>query len=228
MDGISSRSIIRYSFTDRTFRPMGTGTVSEAGFPGTVNYLDTLPNGDLLVGGEFAQAGGVYSKNFVLYRNLVRTGPSAGSVCEHTPATLSVATTDDLGPLTYQWRRNGQAISAAQNASATTASLTINSVQRSDEGSYDCVVSAACGNTTSNSAMLRVSPAYSRTCGGPGCDGDLNADGSIDQGDLDYLVNAIAGGGNPLTIDTDFNQDGASDQTDVDALIGVVAGGDCP
>lgn len=60
------------------------------------------------------------------------------------------------------------------------------------------------------------------------CDPDMNKDGAVDQGDVDYLVNAIAGGGNPENINPDFNRDGAEDQGDVDALINVIAGGACP
>jgi hypothetical protein len=60
------------------------------------------------------------------------------------------------------------------------------------------------------------------------CDPDVNQDGNSDQGDIDYLINVIAGGENPTGIDPDFNQDGNADQGDVDALINVVAGGECP
>ena len=63
---------------------------------------------------------------------------------------------------------------------------------------------------------------------GPACDPDLNQDGNADQGDIDYLINVIAGGENPTGIDPDFNQDGNADQGDIDALLNVVAGGNCP
>ena len=63
---------------------------------------------------------------------------------------------------------------------------------------------------------------------GPTCDPDLNQDGNADQGDIDYLINVVAGGDNPTNIDPDFNQDGNVDQGDVDALINVIAGGNCP
>ena len=63
---------------------------------------------------------------------------------------------------------------------------------------------------------------------GGGCDPDLNQDGNADQGDIDYLINVVAGGANPTGIDPDFNQDGNVDQGDIDALINVIAGGDCP
>ena len=64
--------------------------------------------------------------------------------------------------------------------------------------------------------------------GGCGCDADFNVDGNTDQGDVDYLINVIAGGNNPTARDPDFNQDGNADQGDIDALINVVAGGNCP
>ncbi|MFA6044114.1 MAG: reprolysin-like metallopeptidase [Phycisphaerales bacterium] len=60
------------------------------------------------------------------------------------------------------------------------------------------------------------------------CDPDLNQDGNVDQGDIDYLVNVVAGGPNPIGVDPDFNADGNVDQGDIDALVNVVAGGACP
>ncbi|MBI1191250.1 MAG: hypothetical protein GC200_11290 [Tepidisphaera sp.] len=66
------------------------------------------------------------------------------------------------------------------------------------------------------------------TIGGNACNPDVNQDGVADQGDVDYLINVIAGGENPTGIDADFNQDGVADQGDIDALINVVAGGSCP
>ena len=72
--------------------------------------------------------------------------------------------------------------------------------------------------------------AFTGTClvGAPICDPDLNQDGNADQGDVDYIINVIAGGDNPTNIDPDFNQDGNSDQGDIDALVNVIAGGECP
>ena len=62
----------------------------------------------------------------------------------------------------------------------------------------------------------------------PTCNPDLNRDGNADQGDIDYLINVLAGGDNPTTIDPDFNQDGTTDQGDIDVLLNVIAGGVCP
>ena len=64
--------------------------------------------------------------------------------------------------------------------------------------------------------------------GGSMCDPDVNQDGNADQGDVDYLINVVAGGDNPTSIDPDFNHDGNVDQGDIDALVNVIAGGNCP
>jgi len=60
------------------------------------------------------------------------------------------------------------------------------------------------------------------------CDGDYNVDGNVDQGDIDYLINVVAGGANPTGRDPDFNRDGNVDQGDVGLLVGIVAGAPCP
>ncbi|MBI1190603.1 MAG: hypothetical protein GC200_08010 [Tepidisphaera sp.] len=61
----------------------------------------------------------------------------------------------------------------------------------------------------------------------PPCSADFNQDGVADQGDLDYLIDIIAGAPNIHDANPDFNRDGVADQGDVDAAINVVAGGDC-
>ncbi|MBI1189992.1 MAG: hypothetical protein GC200_04830 [Tepidisphaera sp.] len=91
-----------------------------------------------------------------------------------------------------------------------------------------CIVISDCGSSTSGSALLTILDASDPSCGGTTCDPDVNQDGVADQGDVDYLINVIAGGENPTNIDPDFNRDGVGDQGDIDALINVIAGGPCP
>jgi hypothetical protein len=79
------------------------------------------------------------------------------------------------------------------------------------------------GLTDTDDVVVTINPG-----GGGGCDPDVNQDGNVDQGDVDYLVNVIGGGENPTGIDPDFNRDGNVDQGDIDALLDVVAGGPCP
>lgn len=61
----------------------------------------------------------------------------------------------------------------------------------------------------------------------PACFPDLNQDGAIDQSDVDYLINAAAGGDNPTNANLDLNDDEAVDQSDIDVLINVIAGAPC-
>jgi hypothetical protein len=76
-------------------------------------------------------------------------------------------------------------------------------------------------NNQSGTGTLNIVPACT-------CDPDLNQDGNVDQDDVLYLINVIAGGGNPNNINPDFNNDGNVDQDDVTALINTVGGGGCP
>ena len=57
---------------------------------------------------------------------------------------------------------------------------------------------------------------------------DYNRDGNSDQGDVDDLINAIAGSPNPTGYNLDFNRDGNTDQGDIDALTNTIAGAVCP
>ncbi|MFA6044262.1 MAG: immunoglobulin domain-containing protein [Phycisphaerales bacterium] len=155
------------------------------------------------------------------------TQPESLSLCDSGDASFSVVATG-TGPFTYQWRRNGVAIFSASNPTAATSTLSINNASGADAGAYDCVVSNPCGGTPSHAATLTVLAANDPTCGGPTCDPDVNQDGNVDQGDIDYLIDVVAGAPNPTGIDPDFNQDGNVDQGDIDALINVVAGGECP
>ncbi|MEC1760625.1 immunoglobulin domain-containing protein, partial [Schinkia azotoformans] len=83
----------------------------------------------------------------------ITTEPSDQTVTAGGTATFTVIATGDA-PLSYQWKKDGTDI-----AGATSASLTINNAQESDEGSYTVVVSNGAGNVTSTAATLTVTPA---------------------------------------------------------------------
>jgi hypothetical protein len=72
-------------------------------------------------------------------------------------ASFLVSINADANPApTYQWQKNGTNIPAATNATAATATLTINPVNYSDQGNYRVAVSNSAGSDTSNSATLTV------------------------------------------------------------------------
>ena len=70
-----------------------------------------------------------------------------------TNVTLGAAASGD-GPLTYQWRRNGTAISGATNAA-----LTLSAVKSGDAGTYTLAVTNAAGTATSANAVLTLGSA---------------------------------------------------------------------
>lgn len=79
--------------------------------------------------------------------------PVSQSVAAGTAVTFSV-TASGSAPLSYQWRRNGTAIT-----SATASTYTLSSVTAGDAGSFDVVVSNSLGSVTSTAATLTVTTA---------------------------------------------------------------------
>jgi len=80
----------------------------------------------------------------------ITTHPAALTVCAGQPATLSVTATGS-GTLSYQWRKEGNNINGATNATFSIASTTV-----SDGGNYTVSVGGACGTVVSNAAALVV------------------------------------------------------------------------
>lgn len=77
--------------------------------------------------------------------------PSGDTVYEGVGVTFSV-TASGTAPLSYQWRKGGSDITDAESAS-----YSISSAMIADSGSYDCVVTNACGSATSDAVILTVS-----------------------------------------------------------------------
>lgn len=83
----------------------------------------------------------------------ITTQPASASVTAGSSVTLIVGATA-AGATTYQWSKNGTAISGA-----TSASYTVASAQTTDAGSYTVAVTTSAGTTTSNAATLTVNAA---------------------------------------------------------------------
>jgi hypothetical protein len=82
------------------------------------------------------------------------TQPSSQTITAGQTGTFSVTATGTT-PLSYQWQKNGTAISGATSASYTTPAETT-----ADSGAqFSVVVSNSAGSLTSNSAILTVNPA---------------------------------------------------------------------
>ncbi len=105
----------------------------------------------------------------------IDTQPGNQSAAAGGSASFTVGASG-AGPLSYQWRKDGSDIPGANDAT-----LTIDPVNTGDAGSYDCVVSGACGPAqTTEAATLTVSA---------GCITDYNGDGQLNPDDLgDYIT----------------------------------------
>lgn len=82
----------------------------------------------------------------------ITTQPVNQSSVVGQPVTFSVSATGSPTP-TWQWTKNGAPI-----VGATTATLTLASVQSSDAGTYAATASNSAGRSTSNVATLTVTP----------------------------------------------------------------------
>ncbi|MHB8736286.1 MAG: immunoglobulin domain-containing protein, partial [Terriglobales bacterium] len=83
---------------------------------------------------------------------VITVQPQSQTVNLGTSVTFTVVPSGS-GPLSYQWSKNGNAISGA-----TSASLTLNSVSSADGATYTVDVSNAAGTVTSSTATLTVLP----------------------------------------------------------------------
>lgn len=110
----------------------------------------------------------------------ISADPVALSVCAGQPAMFSVSATA-IGTISYQWRKNTSNIDGA-----TLSTFSIPSVSGGDAGSYDCVVSTACGSVTSAAASLNVgsgpsisqNPAPQTVCSGQPASFSITAAGA--------------------------------------------------
>ncbi|HEY8995439.1 MAG TPA: right-handed parallel beta-helix repeat-containing protein, partial [Lacunisphaera sp.] len=139
-------------------------TVEEIGFvaPATRNYELTAGSPAIDIGynaagdgittdidGIVRPQGGAYDAGAYEYvasvstPPAITTQPTSRTVSVGASTTFTVAATG-TAPLSYQWRRNGTAISGA-----TSASYTISSVQTSHAGGYSVVATNSAGSATS-------------------------------------------------------------------------------
>lgn len=86
----------------------------------------------------------------VVVTPVIALQPDSQSTLAGANASFSVSATG-TAPFSYQWRKDGVAISGA-----TSATLTLSSVQFSDSGNYSVTVSNAAGSVASNTAALSV------------------------------------------------------------------------
>ncbi|MBK8915482.1 MAG: immunoglobulin domain-containing protein [Phycisphaerales bacterium] len=145
--------------------------------------------------------------------------PASATGCQNGQLTLTIAATGSPVP-TFQWRKG-----AADIGGETGTSLTIDPVSAADAGSYDCVVSNACGSVTSNVAVVTVR-----------LKADANCDGVVNNFDIDAFVVAIVSGQSAwealyscdYVCANDVSRDGVVNNFDIDPFVQCIVSGECP
>jgi len=139
------------------------------------------------------------------------------------PAAMNLATMGDP-VLSLQWRRNGVPLTDGPRISGVASlHLAIDPVHPSDAGTYDVLISAACGTVDSSDLSFVVT--------GSDCGFDTDSDGvgdlcdncvtvrNFDQADLDHDGVGTSCDNCPTTpnsLQEDFDGDGAGDECDPD------------
>jgi|GEM_PF-7102466 len=82
----------------------------------------------------------------------ITSEPAAQTICAGNSATFSVTASGE-GTLSYQWRKDGDAITGANGAT-----YTVSNAAAANAGSYDVIVTGACGSVTSAAVTLVVNP----------------------------------------------------------------------
>lgn len=114
--------------------------------------------------------------------------PAGGMLPTNIEVTLRVGAVG-TPPLTYQWRKDGIALSDGGTVSgARTDTLVINPAIRADSGSYRVEVSNSCSSVLSQAAVLNLQPICY-----PNCD-DSTATPMLTANDFQCFLNAFAAG----------------------------------
>jgi hypothetical protein len=151
-------------------------------------------------------------------RPVITGHPQNQEVDEGDPVMFSVTVQDPL-LVSFQWRKDGVALSDDDRFSGTTtATMCIVPVEVDDQGEYDCVVAQKLSEPcpkASETATLTVHSAAQT------CPADLNGDGFIGLADLSQLLGhyGTMSGANPE--DGDLDRDGDVDLSDLAEMLGV-------
>jgi hypothetical protein len=136
-DGVALSGATSATFT------LATTSASDAG-----TYSVVVTNG----AGSVTSTGAALTVNAAPVAPAITVQPAASTVTAGQAASFSV-TAMGTAPLTYQWRKDGVALSGA-----TSAIVTLATTSASDAGTYSVVVTNGVGSVTSSGAALTVSP----------------------------------------------------------------------
>ncbi len=237
IDGVAANKIARWNGTQ--WKAMGSGL--EGG-----GVADVQQFGDeLIAAGSFSTAGGSLSAYFARWTDdpkpWLAVQPQSKPVNQGLSLTLKAAAASGYVNVTYQWKRNGEAVqdgpsgasvgggsvSGAAGALASPSDgsdvvLRIEGVQASDAGEYTVEFSNACNTTSSWAAAVSVNT----------CPGDLDADGLVNDTDFaafaaTYDTMLCDDSAMPVGCLSDWNGDGVVDDRDFQIFVVAYGGMVC-
>jgi len=161
--------------------PLPTATTQAVYFPGAATAASTTNIADYALTSGAAVFTNNAPQSFTVQSSCtspsVSTQPDPGHDRVGFEFTFSVAA-DGTGPLSYQWRKDGDDIfDDARRMGTDTAALTISPLELGDTGSYDVVVTNSCGEEVSDPATLTIF-----------CPSDFDFNGFVNGDDFDEFV----------------------------------------
>ncbi len=203
-------------------------TTLGAGTDATVRALTTFHN-EIQAGGDFLKVrnGVLESPRWARFSEtgapwIAQQPSSLGDVCATPTVSFHMFPASGYGGLEYQWRKNGTAINNGPTGTGSTigtngVSFNIFNPGPADSGSYDCILSNACGSDTSAAASVTIFASGS---------GDGDANGLIDGRDIAGFNAAIisAGPASAAYCVYDMNHDGTVNAADKAILIAQLLG----
>ncbi len=119
-------------------------------------YEGDVADYNVVVANACASAGSEHASLTIHQGPTVTLQPADQYVCQEGAALFSVVAAG-LGPLSYQWQKDGDPLADGGPISgATTDTLLIDPLEASHDGPYTCVVTDQCASTASEPAGLTV------------------------------------------------------------------------
>jgi hypothetical protein len=213
---------------------VGGGAAQVTGGTGSAAAVCELlsRSGELVLGGTFTAAGAVSVGSIARWVGapvLTDDGPALVTIAPGGEIVIPVLA-GGVGPLLYQWERDGQFLSDGATTVGSIVSgsegplLTISDFTPDDAGVYSCTVTNLCGFASTAGTVVSV---------GSACDGiDFNNDGVapdvLDLQDFTLVYGGGACSNDPNCNDIDFNNDGVfPDERDLFDFVRVFSGDGC-
>ena len=214
--GMPTSAYVVTQYNGSSWTPMGSGITVFGCLKGIADAIpyhhSLLIVGDLSAGQPFPGSGMATYDPIDPVPSIIEQPEAQSLILGHTFSAEVVA----QETMTYQWRRDGVAITDDGRISgATTANLTITDVDFPDGGQYDVLAINDCGQVASEPVTLTIA------CGGARPNGDLNGDGATDGLDIPLFMDAVLAGSRAgaVVCKADFTYDHVMTDADIGPFV---------